>query len=184
VSAGSPPGQANPSSPAVPDAAAAPSPDDIRRGERIIRIYGWRRDCGAAIALGGGTVALSLPLGNIALHRPGYIALLVLFSIVLGAATVLELLALRIVSATSRRSIVVSTCAVLVVADLLGYSAINHWPVHPGSVAWSVAIGFGVTTAILGVIIRRQADELLVVVTPLVTDARDALSIVEAAVIR
>ena len=125
----------------------------------------FMRDCASAIAVGGPTVAVTLIVGSLAIHRQAFVALLVLEALLLLGAVYFERRAYLAVGVTPHISywlkVVFISIVLLFYAVDTAVSSSKSFPAMPyGSSWWSlVAVSFG--AGITGAIFRRIADRFL-----------------------
>jgi hypothetical protein len=123
-----------------------------------------QRDCGAASAVGGATVAISLLIGGGNVTLDAFTVLLIAQSLLLFAAQVFNVWSERLMGRDpSRPMLVATTIAATVIAAVGSFlaSQLKHHGSNSGSSAWWWLLGLAGAGALLGLSIRRSAESLL-----------------------
>jgi hypothetical protein len=147
-----------------PDEPLPPPPDhdDVaQKLRRLKTLAGWRRDCASSIALGGGSVTIALPLGNLTAYPAGYAALGTLLVLLLVAHSAADALIDRVIGQPWRHTAAgfakVAAFAFVLSIKLWG----DRWPIRPGSLNWYILIGYAATMGVAGILLRNKAAEIL-----------------------
>jgi hypothetical protein len=142
-----------------------------------------QRDCGAASAVGAGTVAISLLIGGGNVTLDAFYILLIAQSALLYAALFFNLRATRLMGQTTSNLMTVGGgigSAVIGAAGSFLTSQLKQHGSNTGSSAWWWLLALAGGGALLGLMIRRSAESLLDELddeswkqrlAPLVTDA-------------
>src|SRR5664280_602038 len=125
----------------------------------------FMRDCGSAIAVGGASIALTLIIGGLAIQKEAYVALLLLEGILIGGSAYFEW---RARSALTARSPIWYTVQIAIVGTVIvafGVSVAaepgHDWPASAYTASWWALVGFSLSAAFVGAMLRRVADRLL-----------------------
>jgi hypothetical protein len=113
--------------------------------------------------LGGATVFLTLPLTGIAIRRDAFVAFVAAFIVVTVAQVALRYAIYRVLdptgSAWSVHPLRLLLGSALLIAGFVT-GATGTFPAHPDSFGWWCAIGFALAAVGIGIVTRKDADDL------------------------
>jgi hypothetical protein len=145
----------------VPGVAHVTDPEArLRKARSCIR---WVRDCGAAGIVGGATVALTLMLGGGAVPQDVFVALEVIWGLILLAGTLFSLRAALVLGGRVPTSVLVNELlpAVLIIQVGIMSGFRGRWPIEPHAGEWWEFIALGLVVCISGAIRRHRAEAVL-----------------------